>query len=93
MSKDFKNVVKELNEFLKKEQEGMKTVIIIHSFNKSISVGQTTTLYKSTKDFKNTVFRLYHGMLKEDMTEEEVRKLYPSRGTKGRVQIGLRYLW
>ena len=85
MNKKFNDIVKELNEYFKNELENTNKSIVIHPFNKAIRARYEWHLYKSTKDFKNTVFRLYHGLILKDKTHEEIYKLFPSRGDKGKV--------
>ena len=84
MNKKFTDIVKELNKHFEKELENINTSIVIHPFNKAIRWGTRWNLYKTTKDFKNTVFRLYYGLILKDGTRDEIYKRFPSRGEEGK---------
>lgn len=89
MSKEIKGTIKELNKFFNENTGGTRFAIVIHPFNKSISYGYKTALYNTNKDFKNAVQRLYHGMLKEELTPEEAFAKFPSRHDKGKIVRGI----
>ena len=83
--KTTKQMIMELNKFYKDETKEFNKTIVIYQFNKVIKYGNNTTLFKNTKEFKNCVHRLYHGQYLKGETHK-IRKLYPSNGTKGRIQ-------
>jgi len=89
MSKEIKDMVKELNKFFNENTGGTRYEIIIHPFNKAMSFGHNTALYNTNKDFKNAVKRLYYSMLKEEMTVEEGFTKFPSRRDKGKIVRGI----
>ena len=83
-TKTTKQMIIELNRFYKDETKDFNNTIVIYPFNKVIRYGKQTTLFKTTKEFKNCIHRLYHGQYLNGETEN-IRKLYPSTGTKGHV--------
>lgn len=87
MSKDFKNVVKELNKFYAEETKEFNNHVVIYPFNKAVKYGRTTVMFTNLKEFKNSVYRLYYGQYKEEITVEEANEKYPVNKTKGRIQL------
>jgi hypothetical protein len=83
----FNDIVKELNTFYAEETKDFNNHVIIYPFNRAVKYGRSTFMFTNLKEFKNSVYRLYYGQYKEEITFEEADEKYPVNKIKGRIQL------
>ena len=83
----FNDVVKELNKFYAEVTNDFNKHVVIYPFNRVVKYGRTVVMFTSLKEFKNSVYRLYYGQYKEEITIEEADEKYPVNKTKGRITL------